>query len=252
MKRRAKQALKRQLTRLACRHLGLYPDPPKRIAELGHPLGLMREFGLRCRGVVHVGANLGQEFDSYRRAGVESAVYIEPIPEIFAELEKRVSADPRHRAINALCTDRDGEEVDFHLASNQGQSSSIFEFGTHAGRHPHVTYVGKLKLRTTTLDRVIFETPTLDPRPLDCLVVDVQGAEAKVLAGAKRTLAQCHCVFTEVSEGGLYKGDAPLEQIVAMLKAEGFVLRVLDINIVGWGNALFVKSSSLRLPSERR
>ena len=251
MKRRLKQRIKRQLTRLACRHLGLYADPPRRISELGHPLGLVREFGLRCRGVIHVGANLGQEFDSYRRAGLESAVYIEPIPEIFAELEKRVSADPRHHAINALCSDRDGEDVEFHVASNQGQSSSILELGTHAVRHPEVTYVGALRLRTATLDHIVFETPSLDPRPLNCLVMDVQGAEAKVLAGAKRTLAQCHSVFTEVSEGGLYEGDARWEEIVAMLKAEGFVLRCLDIHFLGWGNAFFVKSSRLRLSRKR-
>lgn len=242
MKRRLKQELKRHLTRLACQHLGLYPDPPKRVAELGHPLGLIREFGPRCRGVIHVGANLGQEFYSYCRAGLESAVYIEAIPEIFAELQKRISADPRHQAINALCTDREGDDVDFHLASNEGQSSSILEFGTHAARHPSVKYVGTLKLRTTTLDRIVFDTPSLDPRPLDCLVLDVQGAEAKVLAGGKRTLAQCRFVFAEVSEGGVYKGDAPVEEIITMLRAEGFHLKSLDIHRAGWGNAFFVKS----------
>ncbi len=249
MKRRLKQQLKRQLTRLACRYLGLYPDPPKRIAELGHPLGLIREFGLRCRGVIHVGANRGEEFDSYRRAGLESVVYIEPIPEIFAQLQRRISADRRHKAINALCADRDGDDVDFHVASNGGHSSSIFEFGTHAARHPNVTYVSTLKLRTTTLDRIVFETPALDPRPLDCLVIDVQGAEAKVLAGGKRTLAQCRFLFIEVSEGGLYKGDAPVEEIVAMLKVEGFDLKSLDIHYTGWGNAFFVKSSGRGPPA---
>lgn len=230
-----------QLTRLACRHLDVYPDPPKRISELGHPLGLIREFGLRCRGVIHVGANRGEEFDAYRMAGLESVIYVEPIPEVFAQLEKRISADRRHHAINALCTDRDGDNVDFHVASNGGHSSSIFEFGTHAARLPHVQYVSTLRLRTTTLDRIVFDTPAIDPRPLDCLVMDVQGAEAKVLAGGKRTLAQCRFVFTEVGEGGLYKGDGPAEEIITLLKAEGFALKSLDIHYAGWGNAFFVK-----------
>jgi FkbM family methyltransferase len=242
MKRRLKQGIKRRLARLACRHLGLYPDPPALVSDLGHPLGLIRNLGLECRGVIHVGANLGLEFGSYRRAGLENVVYIEPIPEIFAKLQARISVDRRHRAINALCTDRIGDEVDFHIASNGGESSSIFEFGTHAHHHPQVSYVRTLRLRTTTLDHIMFGTPSLDPRLFDCLVLDVQGAEAKVIAGAKQTLGLCRFVFAEVNEGGLYKGDATSEEIVATLKAEGFILKSLDINGYGWGNAFFVKA----------
>ena len=112
----------------------------------------------------------------------------------------------------------------------------------HAERHPQVRYVSTLRLRTSTLDRIVFETPSLDYRLLDCLVLDVQGAEAKVLAGAKRTLGLCRFVFVEVSEGGIYKGDMPKEAIFDMLKVEGFVLKSLDINWAGWGNAFLVKA----------
>jgi len=242
MRQRLKQRIKRRLAGLACRRLGLYPDPPMLVRDMGHPIGLIKRLGLECRAVIHVGANLGQEFDSYCRAGLESVVYIEPIPEIFAKLRARISVDKRHRAINALCTDRTGDEVDFHVASNAGQSSSIFEFGTHAQKHPEVGFVRTLRLRTTTLDQIIFGTPSLDPRPFDCLVLDVQGAEAKVLAGARQTLGQCRFVLAEVSDGGLYKGDATAEEIVKMLKTEGFNLKSLDINRFGWGNAFFVRA----------
>src|SRR5207302_2079774 len=180
----------------------------------GHPLSLIAGLGLSCRGVIHVGANLGQEFDAYRRAGLESAVYIEPIPEIFTKLQRRVSVEPHHVAVNALCSDRDDEAVEFHIASNQGQSSSILNLGSHASLHPSVRFVSSLAMRTTTLDRIIFESPFIDPRRLDCLVMDVQGAEGLVIAGANRTLANCRFVFAEVSDGGLYKGDASWHDIV--------------------------------------
>jgi FkbM family methyltransferase len=242
MSQRLKTAIKRRLTRLACRYLQLYTDPPQLVSDMGNPIGLIKLLGLECRSVIHVGANIGQEFESYRRAGLESAVYVEPIPEIFAKLQARVSVDKRHHAINALCTDRVGDEVEFHVASNNGESSSILELGSHAVKHPEVGYVRTLKLRTTTLDHLIFETPSLDPRPFDCLVLDVQGAEAKVLAGAEQTLRQCRFVFAEVNDGGLYKGDATSEEIINMLKVRGFVLRSLDINRYGWGNAFFVKA----------
>jgi FkbM family methyltransferase len=159
MMRRLRQQLKGKLRRLACGRLGLYPDPPSRVSELAHPLGLLNDLGYHCGGVIHVGVSSGYEFDSYRRARLESMIYVEAIPEVFARLQRRISADSRHRAINALCTDRDGDMVDFHVASNDGQASSIFEFGSHAERHPTVKYVATIKLRTTTLDKIIFETP---------------------------------------------------------------------------------------------
>jgi FkbM family methyltransferase len=214
------------------------------VSALGHPLGLIKRLGQQCHGVIHVGANIGQEFDSYCRAGLASVVYIEPIPELFAKLKQRVSLAAGHHAVQALCTESEGEEVAFYVASNNGESSSIFPFGSHADRHPHVTYQATLRLRTTTLDRIVFETPGIRHDLLDCLVIDVQGAEAKVLAGGTRTLQLCRFVFVEISEGGLYRGDAPFQEIILMLTRAGFLLKSLDLNRHGWGNAFFVKGTT--------
>ena len=242
--RTLKSEIKQRFRRFACKYLDLYSDPPVAVADLGHPLGLIKRLGLHCHGIIHVGANVGQEFESYRSAGLQSVLYIEPIPDVYTKLQKRISVDSRHRAINALCTEREGDEVDFHIASNGGQSSSIFQFGFHAERHPDVTYHAKLRLRTTTLDRIIFGTPGIRPELLDCLVLDVQGAEAIILLGGKRTLGLCQFVFAEVNEGGLYEGDVPYEKIIVdLLKEHGFLLKCLDINSDGWGNAFFVNPS---------
>jgi len=240
--RALKRQIKLNLIAFADKYLNLYTP----VADLGHPIALIRRLGLDCRGVIHVGANTGQEMESYRFAGLQSVVYIEPIPDVFMKLQRRIAGDSRHHAIKALCTEREGDDVDFYIASNDGQSSSIFEFGSHAEQHPDVTYRSKLRLQTTTLDHIIFDTPGIQPELLDCLVLDVQGAEANVLLGGERTLALCQFVFTEISEGGVYKGDVPFEEIIAMLKVHGFSLKCLDINRHGWGNAFFVKANPSR------
>jgi FkbM family methyltransferase len=241
MYRSLKRRIKGKLIDLSRRHLALYPDPPSTISELGHPLGLITKLGMTCRGVIHVGANRGQEFESYRRAGLASVIYIEPIPDVFAKLRDTVSVDPRHRSINALCSDRSGEEVDFNISSNEGLSSSIFELGSHSVEHPEVTFCSRLRLKTMTLDDIIFGTKGVNPKLLDCLVIDVQGAEIKVLAGAQRTLQMCNFIFTEVSQGDLYKGGANIDEVVALLRNSEFTLNSLDINRHGWGNAFFIK-----------
>ena len=239
---RMRQRVKAKLSGLSCRYFDLYPDPPITISDLGNPLGLIKRLGLQCAGVIHVGANLGQESDSYRRAGVKHTLYIEPIPEIFEHLKKRVEIVPGHRAIMALCSDREDEEYMFNVASNTGQSSSIFEFGTHRVEHPDVSFLSKIPIRSKTLDRILFDSPEIEPKHYDCLVMDVQGAELKVIRGAHRTLSLIRFVFAEVSEDGLlYAGGASFDEIIAALRPYGFVLKALDINQHSWGNAFFVK-----------
>lgn len=59
-----------------------------------------------ARGVVHVGANVGQERALYDRYGLE-VLWIEPIPDVFATLAANIAGFPRQRALECLVTDRD-------------------------------------------------------------------------------------------------------------------------------------------------
>jgi FkbM family methyltransferase len=237
MYRRTRRAIDGWLAHAAARRYRLRPD-----ASWGcTPIALIKHAGMTCRGVVHVGANIGQEFEEYRAAGLECVIYIEPIPSIFAELQQHVAGDRRHHAFEALCTDRDGDEYEFNIASNRGESSSILAMGSHAKRHPEVKIQSTVKLVSRTLDNVVFNAKEIPLDVLDCLVIDVQGAEMKVIKGAHRTLSQCRYIFCEVNEGGLYQGDSSYTEVLAALARHGFRLRSLDLNEHGWGNAFMLK-----------
>ena len=82
----------------------------------------------RVPGVVHVGANSGQERDVYRDLGLR-VLWIEAINEVFDELVRNIAGHPKQKSLCALLTDRDGAEYQFHIASNSGASSSIYQFG---------------------------------------------------------------------------------------------------------------------------
>src|SRR6266404_5674813 len=75
----------------------------------------------RVKGVVHIGANLGQERDIYAAHNL-NVLWIEPIPEIFARLVERIATMPKQRAICSLVTDVADREYPFHIASNEGES----------------------------------------------------------------------------------------------------------------------------------
>src|SRR5262245_40145510 len=84
----------------------------------------------RVTGIIHVGANSGQERELYAKYKLK-VLWIEPLPHIFEKLRENISCFPDQTAINRLITDKDDAEYLFHVASNEGQSSSILEFAQH-------------------------------------------------------------------------------------------------------------------------
>ena len=80
------------------------------------------------RGVVHVGAHLAEEAEAYSSHNFGPVLWIEANPTLANSL--RESIGPPHEVRQALVWSKSGISKLFKLASN-GQSSSIFEFGTH-------------------------------------------------------------------------------------------------------------------------
>lgn len=171
-------------------------------------------------GVVHVGANVGQERELYRRHDLD-VLWIEPIPEVFATLTANLAGFPRQRAIEALVTDRDGEPYQFNIANNGGESSSILALKEHRDVWPKVNFTKSLTLHSTTLASLLARE-RVDPTRYDALVMDTQGSELLVLKGAEPVLAQFRFIKTEVPDFEAYEGCARLDDIDRFLTARGF------------------------------
>jgi FkbM family methyltransferase len=170
--------------------------------------------------VIHVGANSGQERELYARHGLD-VIWIEPIPEVFARLKANLRSYPRQRALQYLVTDRDGAHYDFHIANNEGQSSSILELGQHRDIWPDVKYERRITLKSTTLTTIV-ERESIDLRNYEALVMDTQGSELMVLKGAEQILDCFAYIKTEVADFESYKGCAKLFELETFLNARGF------------------------------
>jgi FkbM family methyltransferase len=171
-------------------------------------------------GVVHVGANVGQERALYARYGLD-VLWVEPIPDVFARLAANLRDHPRQRAVQALVTDRDGAEYTFNLANNDGESSSILALKQHRDVYPTVTYTGSIRLQSVTLPTLLAREG-VDVARYDALVLDTQGSELLVLRGAAPLLARFRFIKTEVPDFEAYEGCAQLADIDTYLRAHGF------------------------------
>ena len=66
-----------------------------------------------------------------------SALWIQPVPNFFAQLKDNIALYPSQRALNYLVTETDGELAIMHVASNDGASSSLLELADHKDRARH-------------------------------------------------------------------------------------------------------------------
>ena len=172
------------------------------------------------RGVIHVGANVGQERELYRRLGL-SAIWIEPIPDVFAILKENIRHFDDQRAFQCLITDRDDQEYQFHVANNQGASSSILELKQHKDIWPEVSYTRTIALRSLTLTSLLQrEKIALSGR--EALVMDTQGSELLVLKGALPIIDRFRYVKTEVADFESYEGCCQLAGMDAFMEEHGF------------------------------
>lgn len=191
-----------------------------------------------------IGAHRFQEkkllFDTF--PSLERVVLFEPLPEMFALLQKQEQNDARITVLPYAVSEQNGEST-FHVADNDGASSSILPFGQHRQLFPHVETVRQIQVQTRTLAAAM-EAHKLPPP--DFLFLDVQGAEFQILATlSKELLHRLRMIYTEASTVEVYAGARPLQEVERILAADfsfaGYC--PLKEQIPSHGNALFVNQS---------
>ena len=171
-------------------------------------------------GLIHVGANLGQERRYYWLIGLD-VVWVEPILEIYDRLVDNISAFPRQRAVNALLTGQSGEQVKFGIASNNGASSSILPLQDHAVLWPDVTYSEFRILTSTTLTDLI-SSEAIPLERYQALTLDIEGAEKMVLEGGRAMLKNFKYIKCEAADFPARTGTPTAKDLNEILEAEGF------------------------------
>jgi FkbM family methyltransferase len=191
--------------------------------------------GVTPSGVLHLGGHLGEERDAYRAASVGKVWWVEANPAKIPELTAHVAPDV---VIEALVGEHEGQPASLRIANN-GQSSSVLPFGTHAREHRSVRMTGKrVRCVTRTVDLLAVEHGI----EADFLSLDLQGYELAALKGAVRFLGGVRWVYCEVNDRELYRGCPMLTEIDEYLAAHGFERKALEMTRHHWGDALYVRT----------
>lgn len=187
-------------------------------------------------GSFHIGAHECEELSFYSKLGLHpnAVMWIDAIPSKVREAQNRGIPN----VYNAVITDKDDEDVVFNI-SNNVESSSVLEFGTHSQEHPSVFYVDKMKAKSITID-TFFERNNIDASKYNFWNFDIQGAELMALKGATQSIKYAKAIYLEVNEKELYKNCGLITEVDAFLSQYNFKRVLTNMTRHGWGDTLYI------------
>lgn len=170
------------------------------------------------RIIVDVGANCGQTTRRLTRAFPDADVLaIEPTPETFKRLTKRMAEYPKVRPIQMAVGDKDGTAP--FIVRDHHESNSFLEISP--GATLEKDRLGTVDVKVQTLP-VFAQEQKLER--IDILKTNAEGFDFRILAAAKPFLEKqgVRLIFTEVMFTSVFEGQAPLQDFLNLLLPLGY------------------------------
>jgi len=196
---------------------------------------LVKKYNIKFNGILHVGAHECEEIKDYERyIKRDKILWVEAMEDKVEFCKKQFKElNIEHAVVSDTI-----EKVLFKVANN-GQSSSILEFGLHSHYHPHVHYVKEIECETQLL-RDILPKYKID---YNFLNFDIQGAELKALKGMEEYLEKVDYLYTEVNSEQVYKGCALVTELDEYLEKFGLFRVETKWTNFKWGDAFYIRRS---------
>jgi len=187
------------------------------------------------KGIIQIGANSGQEVGYFSQL-TNNIILIEPIPQLAEYLKK---AYPNYTVLQ-YGLGSTNETMDLHIASNNGESSSVLKPLNHPKYYPDILFGQSIQIPIRTFESLIDELH-ININNFNILVSDTQGYDLEAIKGFKHHINNFELIIAEYINSNLYENDASLDDMINYLTPLGFqLIDTFDENI-GAGNAVFKK-----------
>lgn len=201
---------------------------------------LLEKYGCNDRkGIIHIGGHIGEEIPMYKELGFKKVLTFEPLSVPFSQIPNGEGIYNEQYAVGS-----ENKEVEMFVANNY-QSSSILQPVNHLIYHPSIAFEEKELVKVVSLDWY-FENNNheLKASDFDVMVIDAQGYEGEVVAGAEKTLHHMKVVYSEINAGELYKDCIHIFKLDEILKTKYSLDRkeTLYNEITAEGEAIYVRN----------
>lgn len=170
--------------------------------------------------IFDVGAANGETVVRYESVFPQSEIYsFEPFKEFFENLRNN---HKNVRAYNTALGNKNGK-ISFHVNANLGANSILPTDKRAASNWGDGVLETKevIEVPVMTLDKFVKDN-SIDH--IDILKIDTQGTEYEVIEGATETLKKTKLIFTEIIVIPTYEGQKEFDEILKILRLNGFYL----------------------------
>lgn len=193
------------------------------------------------RGIIHVGAHECEEIYDYIHDLDRPVIWIEANPEKVPIIEEVIC---NHRQMRLACfaaSDIEMPNSILHIANN-GQSSSLLQFGSHIKYHPSIIFTKNVPVTQQRIDHFI-KNERINIKDYNMINLDVQGFELKALQGSSGILSSIDYIYTEVNTEAVYNNCARLTELDEYLSVYGFSRTWTVMTRNGWGDAFYSRGN---------
>ena len=192
------------------------------------------------KGIIHVGANSGQERDLYHNLG-KLVYWIEADPNIYPKLEENIHGFPNQTSLCALIYDS-VEKVAFNQ-SKQSERSSIFAFTDHHFEDDNFRQLDTIEIQTTRLD-ILFQDGSVNLEEYDTLVTDCQGADLNIIRSLGNNISKFNLIVTEVFFEPCYQNIKLAKDFNSYMKKKKFKLLGEFGRKPKWSNYIYLNEKT--------
>ena len=186
---------------------------------------------------MHIGAHTAEEKSDYEINGWGSLgiIWVEAQEELCKLIPIRQKTNDK--VLNCLAWNENGQDLEFKTTNN-GQSSSLLDFGTHKKTYPSINFISQTTLKSVRLDSILNENDDFD-----LINIDVQGVEKEALEGLGILINKANYIYSEVNKERVYQNCTLINDLDLFLNQFGFKRVVTKwVRGAGWGDALYMKS----------
>jgi FkbM family methyltransferase len=196
---------------------------------------LKEKYNLNIKGVIHVGAHHGEEYDVYEKLNIKNKIFFEPVSTNFKILNENVGS--KAILVNKA-VGNENKKISINIeTANNGQSNSILNPKLHLQQYPHIQFNS-----TEEVDMVKLDDYIENNNEYNFINADVQGYELEVLKGASTLLQNIDYIMLEINRAEVYENCPMVEEIVSFLSNYGFKLVEEDWMGGIWGDGFFIKN----------
>lgn len=195
---------------------------------------LVAKYNIEFKGILHVGAHECEEIVLYEKYLPRNKILW-----VDALKDKVQMCKSKYNDLLIECAVvSDKKEIVNWNRSNNGESSSILNFGLHQHFHPHIHYIESQKRDSVPLSDFIGNYDI----SYNFINLDIQGAELKALKGMESYLNNVDYIYTEVNSDYVYEECALIGEIDDyLLQFNLHRVETLWCCDYRWGDAFYIR-----------